>query len=107
MEDVTPQPISDSELEELKDKIHPLQDDDAYGINTYIQVCLANQYHNFQHKVDHKIMIYMKIQYLLHLIGHLLDNIFSLYAFFSIVIASIYIIASPWEPGKILLESYM
>lgn len=39
VEDVT-QPISDSELEELKDKIHPLQDDDAYGINTYIQVCL-------------------------------------------------------------------
>ncbi|XP_028395042.1 uncharacterized protein LOC114519163 isoform X2 [Dendronephthya gigantea] len=34
------QPISDDELEELKEKIHPLQDDDAYGINTYIQVCL-------------------------------------------------------------------
>ena len=25
---------------ELKDKINPLQDDDSFGINTYIQVCL-------------------------------------------------------------------
>ncbi|CAB3979268.1 PREDICTED: uncharacterized protein LOC107355137 isoform X1 [Paramuricea clavata] len=39
-EDDVIQPISNSELMELKDKINPLQDDDSFGINTYIQVCL-------------------------------------------------------------------
>lgn len=34
------QPISDCELTELKDTINPLQEDDAHGINTYIQACL-------------------------------------------------------------------
>ena len=28
------------DLEELRHAIDPLQDDDAYGINTYLQVCL-------------------------------------------------------------------
>ena len=35
-----PQPISDDEVEELRQNINPLQDDDAYDINTYIKVCL-------------------------------------------------------------------
>ena len=33
-----PQPISDDEVEELRQNINPLQDDDAYGINTYIYI---------------------------------------------------------------------
>ena len=33
-----PQPISDNEVEELRQNINPLQDDDAYGINTYIYI---------------------------------------------------------------------
>lgn len=38
--DINQLQLSERDLEELRHAIDPLQDDDAYGINTYLQVCL-------------------------------------------------------------------
>ena len=38
--DINQLQLSERDLEELRHAIDPLQDDYAYGINTYLQVCL-------------------------------------------------------------------